>query len=60
MHKTAVYWLAVAIFFAGAAFQEAITGTWLNVPDGGNGSLTISIFALFVAHVLTRAARNGA
>jgi len=42
--KRAAVYLGVGIFFAGAAFQEGITGTPLNHPDGGRGSLFLAVY----------------
>lgn len=50
--------LGVSIFFAGCAFQEAITGTSLNTPDGGYGSLIYSLTALVIAYRLIMSARR--
>lgn len=56
--KAGIFWLGVSIFFAGAAFQEAITGTWINEPDGGMRSITMSVFAFLASYVLITGAKR--
>lgn len=50
--------LGIAIFFAGAAFQEAIMGTDWNYPDGGARSLFYAVVAFVIAYRIIMTVRR--
>lgn len=58
MIQAGIALLGVAVFFAGAAFQEVIEIAGYNHPDGGYGSAVVSVWAFLAAYRLIMRARR--
>lgn len=57
--KGGIVALGLSIFFAGACFQEAITGTWLNQPDGGYVSAILAVGFFLISHTAIMNSKGG-